>query len=181
MIELRKNPTLAFTPLILLLASCSPRDSRFELIPESQKEGYMRIIGDLRWDKMSSRKDWGKRFPKCTGVVNGNPYVGAYGVMVSGGKVDGCSFDEGGIRFQILEVNFQNSKGSPSGTSLADVKLEVPDRAQLKEFESAIATKYPGGCSQYSCFAFEYGNIKIMPSAKASKIANQINVDYSRF
>ena len=34
-------------------------------VPESQKDGYMRIIGDLRWDQLTSEEEWIERFPEC--------------------------------------------------------------------------------------------------------------------
>ena len=41
------------------------RDKENTEVPESQKDGYMRIISDLRWDQLTSAEEWIARFPKC--------------------------------------------------------------------------------------------------------------------
>ncbi len=45
-----------------------PQRGRTEIvkeIPESQKDGYMRIVGDLRWDQLTSKEEWMTKFPDC--------------------------------------------------------------------------------------------------------------------
>ena len=58
----------------LLLGACSPAQYKVnppspekvqEAVPESQQAGYMRILGDLRWDQLTSKKAWMGRFSDC--------------------------------------------------------------------------------------------------------------------
>ena len=58
----------------MLLASCSPSEYQVnspslqeeaQSIPESEQAGYMRILGDLRWDKLTSKEEWMAIFPEC--------------------------------------------------------------------------------------------------------------------
>jgi len=54
----------------LLISACSPAEYQVnppvaKEIPESEQEGYMRIIGDLRWDQLTSKEEWIEIFPEC--------------------------------------------------------------------------------------------------------------------
>ena len=55
----------------MLLASCSPSEYQVnspslqeeaQSIPESEQAGYMRILGDLRWDKLTSNVQYQGKF-----------------------------------------------------------------------------------------------------------------------
>ena len=61
---------------LLGVVGCTPKpyavnpepDERgaLETVPESEREGYMRIIGDWRWDQLQEAKDWAEIFPSCS-------------------------------------------------------------------------------------------------------------------
>ncbi len=46
-----------------------PRSNEQAKSSNSQESGYMRIMGDLRWDKLTSLDEWAVRFPECASRV----------------------------------------------------------------------------------------------------------------
>jgi len=208
-----KRLSLVFcAPLACALIACSPQAyqvnpnpnvaSTSGSVPESQQEGYMRIIGDLRWDKFRSLNDWRVKFPRCHhnksyfgndisfGAPNemfkfGDPQIDA----VNTGKED-CGFELGGIQFIIRAVSIDSNKIS-GRESTKEVDIVIPDPASRRAFQASIRNKYelatesdsPKYCSKYSCFEFHDGMIydSITPTPYTISILDAIKVDSTQF
>ncbi len=83
-----------------------PQRGRTEIvkeIPESQKDGYMRIVGDLRWDQLTSKEEWMTKFPDCLYQISNEFLV--YNVHLPNGRVKKCNnFSPGSIPVNISYV-----------------------------------------------------------------------------
>lgn len=134
-----------------------------EEVPESQKEGYMRILGDLRWDELTSKEQWVERFPSCLqdqgtkiGIAFGDGQTHKEFVWNPYGGKRPCNFDPGGIPVNLDVVAFEDNSGTNSGTSTIKVYFSLWDIAQSRAMKAAIAEKYglttEGYCSRYTCW-----------------------------
>ena len=197
--------TLLLSPLILIfLAACSPQAYQVnpqpdvsikpQEIPESQREGYMRIIGDLRWDKFFSRNDWIKRFPDC--LYGGKYWVpevarnkeGAFGEVIKY-----CSnFVIGGISISPQAVSLSANSGTSSGGMTSSVEFVIKDKSQFRAFVAAIKDKYDAVsddyyqgetlyCSRYTCWRFELDTIFATPTPYTVSILDKVRIDSSKF
>ena len=151
-------------------------------VPESQQEGYMRIIGDLRWDKFVSQSDWVREFPNC--LQSEFTYV----VSIKDNK--NCTpFTVGGINLYVNFVDLEKNSGTKSGWMTSDVIFRIDDVSQSRAFEAAIKEKYeinvdesektnvPVYCSKYTC----WNGSKATPTAYTISLLDKVAVNSSEF
>ena len=205
--QMRK--ALFLSPLMLIfLAACSPQSSytlnpqpdistKPNEIPESQKENYMRIIGDLRWDKLTSIKDWKTRFPGCFPQAKEQE-----GTVMAIGTKDfysfrtgeelykwrfstnpKCMFSVGGLQFSIQGILLEKDPTGRRPFRSTMLLISLPREDQERTFDATIKGKYSGTmgnavCSKYSCF---YPNHTIVPTPHATSLLDSVKVDSSAF
>ena len=200
LLQMRK--ALFLSPLMLIfLAACSPQayqvnpqpsvSTKPKEIPESQQDGYMRIIGDLRWDKFITRDDWIKRFPDC--LYGGKNWVPEFAKNqeVLNGAIKYCSnFIIGGISISPQAVNLSANSGTSSGLMTSSVEFVIKDESQFRAFVAAIKDKYDAVsddqsetlyCSNYTCWRFEYDTIFATPTPYTVSILDRVKIDSSKF
>jgi len=161
------------TFLLIFLAACSPQSyqvnpqpdvsTKPNEIPESQQEDYMRIIGDLRWDKLTSQKDWETRFPGCLTqqyydgnneetkrFVSLNLYpIGTRSANEKNYREDyyespnpKCAFIVGGIQFYLNEVRLHEDSTGKRPARIEYILYLIPRPDQNRAFEAAMKEKY---------------------------------------
>ena len=160
----------------ILLASCSPPEYQVnspslqeeaQSIPESEQAGYMRILGDLRWDKLTSKEEWMAIFPECLTdeSLRWNYKRKYYSVqkdtsldndfvpqLDKNGEIIGerrqnfnkkCKdFLVGGIPLTPIFVYFGSNSGTSSKTMAISVRFDFFDNSQSRAFKAALAQKY---------------------------------------
>ncbi len=160
----------------MLLASCSPSEYQVnspslqeeaQSIPESEQAGYMRILGDLRWDKLTSKEEWMAIFPECLTdeFLRWENNVPSYSVqkdtsldndfvpqLDKNGEIIGereqnfnkkCkNFLVGGIPLNPRSVKFGSNSGTSSKSMAIRVTFEFFDASQSRAFKAALAQKY---------------------------------------
>lgn len=198
----------------LLLGACSPAQYKVnppspekveESVPESQQAGYMRILGDLRWDQLTSKQEWIKRFPEClTDKSWGyriyqkdkyktyesfltNDFPTNYGKTNASERMYCKDFVVGGIPLSPGEVYFGENTGTESKTMATKVRFVFFEDSKSRAFKSAIAQKYAfttsGYCSKFTCWDLgdvdEAGIITAKPTPYAVSILDNVKVDKS--
>ena len=150
-------------------------------IPESQKEGFMRIISDLRWDQLTSKKEWMSRFSECLNdqgyyaeprqdwadltnnfyYPNPNHNPSEYQLSERGWshirEDQKCSnFSPASIPVNIEYVKFSSNSGTNSKTMTREIEFTFFDDSQSRAFKAALAQKYTytteGYCSTFTCW-----------------------------
>ncbi len=169
------------SPLLLaltavLLSACSPA---------AQQEGFMRILGDLRWDKLTSAEEWMNRFPEClTDKRLSDNTLFDHALY----KEHKCHhFNVGGISIFPSAVYFDQNKSTSSKTMTRWVTFSFIDDSQSRAFKSAIARKYqlatPQYCSRYTCYELgtihEASSIHAKPTPYTVSILDNVKVDDS--
>lgn len=210
--SVRSFAVMKLLAVAVFLSACTPQASQVNsnpivasggrTVPESQQVGYMRIIGDLRWDKLRREADWAKMFPKCwhnKSYFNNTMAFGAPRDMFSFGDPQiskirigecDCGFALGGLFFVIRSVS--TDKNQISGKeSTSGVALVIPDPASRRAFKASIIQKYnlaaesasPKYCSKYTCFEFNDGIVfdNVTPTPYTISILDAIRVDAARF
>jgi hypothetical protein len=155
----------------------------------AQPEDYMRILGDLRWDKMTSMGDWAQRFPGCFyRDANMMPET----VLWRSGKGTKCDISVGGIIFKPAQVSFEDNSGTASKKMAIAVGFDFVDYAQERAFESAIMSKYPMAsgkqgnelyCSTYTCWLLKGGMHSAIayPTDHVISVLDNVKVDPGKF
>lgn len=152
---------------LVLLGACSPAAYKVnsstsqQEIPESQQDGYMRILGDLRWDKLRTREDWMARFPGCLNT-GPNEYLLESGWMSGQGRTQAkpsCRFDIGGLAIVLDGVSFEKepNPSSPKRTRTQRVFIHIPRADHSRAFDASVSQKHlnvinDAPCSRYTCF-----------------------------
>ena len=138
--------------------------------PASQQEGYMRIIGDLRWDHLKTIKGVVASFPKCPTIKifdqPGDKGVFFADISSASEKVIDSScglFVVGGVKFYFGGISYDKADFPDEGF------IFIPDPVQMRLFLQAIIAKYGYearewtgnynfrgtdviSCSKYTCF-----------------------------
>lgn len=209
-----RNFFLPFLFLAILLGACSPAqykvnppdpkddpaeedalalddpvlEEEVSEIPEAQREGYMRIVGDLRWDQLTSPSEWMNRF-KCLYEKQSN-----YLVPKDQEKV-GCVEDVGGIGMGPYGVSFGDTSGTASGRITTKVVFVIPEAADYRAFDALIKQKYDLAtnenfgklyCSKYTCWKLNYylsgrSGAGATPTPYTVSILDNKKVDTSEF
>jgi len=140
---------LIFALTAVLLGACSPAAYHVnspaspQNLPESEREGYMRILGDLRWDQLTSKEEWVKRFPDClTDLQNDfefNTDVGNAYTVVKGRRVT-SNFPA--IISRKTHRSVAYSLGVNYATSSHESKVDYKDR---KDFSVGGVSLSPTG------------------------------------
>lgn len=155
-------------------------------IPEAQREGYMRIVGDLRWDQLTSPSEWMNRF-KCL-------YEKQRLVPKDKERV-GCVEDVGGIGMGPVSVDFGETSGTASGRITTKVVFVIPEVADYRAFIALIKQKYDLAtnkdfdrfyCSRYTCWKLNYylsgrKGVGATPTPYTVSILDNKKVDTSMF
>ena len=188
---------VAMALLVYALAACSPQAyqvnpnpdvaKKGEQVPESEQEGYMRIIGDLRWDELPNKEAWQKRFNTCfkseAGVIH-ERLVSKYvrdGKLISTLQIpELCSVDVGGFRITPEAIEFTDSIGFAVDAAF----FTLLDDSQRPIFKDAIKAKYsverlngnsyvgPNAtwyCGKYTCWYLDFVS---GPAAIPSSLVN---------
>lgn len=157
-----------------LVVSCTPKgyeinstansgDSKYSnqegesdsLIPESQKDGYMRIVGDLRWDQLTSPSEWKERI-KCLKNDDGKGPN-----EIQNLQYESCPYDIGGLKMGPYRVGFGKSSGTSSGKMTQRIFFVFANEADKRAFDALIQQKYDVFtdeksnklfCSEYTCW-----------------------------
>lgn len=206
MFQAKQFPLALFTPLAVALTACSPQSYQVNQnpnthkasgsIPESKQDGYMRIIGNIRWDRYSSPEAWQARFPGCFSDLSkeNNRFSSLYPIGMSRktAPIDylnslnqKCSFVVGGLHFSVFTVHFEKDPSTARPLRLASLSLHMPREDEERAFYSAIKEKYPistgsGNCSKYTCF-FRSSQVSISPTPYTTSILDAVMVDSSQF
>ena len=198
--------------VVFLLSACSPEAYQVNPtpnvaekpneVPESQQDGYMRIIADLRWDKMTSQKDWETRFPGCLVQKSyGEGLRIPQGIWVANDvelnffaseeDLDimrftsnrKCGFSVGGLQFYLQGVSLQKDPTGRRQYRTEAVLVYLPREDQRRAFDALIREKYSDTlgrsvCSKYSCI---FPNHRIVPTPYSTSILDGVKVDHSAF
>lgn len=199
-----KKSILSSLPLVLLLIGCgSPQDYAVNpnpeeqrdggSVPESQQEDYMRIVGDLRWDKLTTLQDWMKRFPGCLKPSKQYKDVASGIDYYSGKRVfpDCKGISIGEIKLIPTQASITKSTRTPSGTMTRNVIFTIQDDAQERAFMAALKEKYEENqefvsigeysgtstkyCSKYTC----WNGTSAYPTPYTISILDNVKVDES--
>ena len=203
--------TILLAPLMMAsLAACTPQSyqvnpqpdasSDSNQVPESQSKDYMRIIGDLRWDKLTSPEDWKTRFPGClvqkTGSYTSSDhpilYPNDYDHIKNANEMNDydqypnpkCGLSIGGLSFYVRRVDLEKDPTGQRPFRTSYINLQMPREDQYRAFKSVMAGKYSstdsGRCSKYTCFVFNLG-VAIGPTPYTTSILDSVKVDPSAF
>lgn len=206
-----KSSLLVSTITAILLVACSspqykvnPPTSQETLseeevekeAPESQKDDYMRILGDLRWDQLTSAKQWVAKFPTCLrSYDNGgdllivvNPGFGSGSHPWDESDDQKClNYKVGGVRIGPKYINFSRNPNTDSGTMATEVTFEFFSQPENRAFKAALAQKYVftdlGYCSEYTCWTLGaingLGPIIAKPSPHTISLLDAVRIDSS--
>lgn len=207
---------LKLVPLLVLaytLIACSPQAYQInpnpdvakkgEQVPESEQEGYMRIVGDLRWDQLTSKAEWMKRFPTCLsstyrfmGEVHENYALdnnfplpeGQYEGMTYNQRIECKDFAVGGIPINVNRVEFGANSGTKSKTMTKSVEFSFFDDSQSRAFKASLSQKYDfqtsGYCSKFTCWNLgedinSSGSIKATPTPYTVSLLDKVKINSS--
>ena len=180
-------------------------------IPESEQAGYMRILGDLQWDQLTSQEEWMARFPECltnkyyayypndlnmwltkkefeTRLNNSFPINREKKRVIEYRKCK--NFLVGGIPLSPDYVEFGSNSGTSSKSMATMVSFRFFDDSQSRAVKATIAKKYPGTsdghCSKYTCWNLgddiaKAGGITARPTPYTVSLLDQVTVDTSDF
>ena len=178
-------------------------------IPESQKVGYMRIVGDLRWDQLTSKEEWKSRFPECLtdyrpSYENGsnqiattnsldnffvveNPNTGAYSGKYTTEHRTCDNFSPASIPVNITKVYISPNSGTESKTMTSSVNFSFFDDSQSRAFKASLSQKYnytsDGYCSTYTCWNLDdvdvSGDISASPTPYTVSLLDQVQLNTS--
>ncbi len=152
----------------------------------------MRIIGDLRWDKYFSKRDWETRFPGClenphsfssTTLEPIGKYVRSQGFNFDYDKSPNpkCSFSVGGLDFSLYRVELVPDPTGKRKYRTAYIVLLMTREDQKRAFDSVISNKYAttdsGHCSKYTCIS----SLIFSPTPYTTSILDSVKVDPSAF
>jgi len=187
-----------------IIAGCSP--AQYEVnpprtpaaVPESEQAGYMRILGDLRWDELTSKEEWMKKFPKC---LNDSRHAWEMGPLLQNTDVLYNDFPNGnvdievkcrdfivaGIPVNIWGVHFAKNSGTLTGSMTRRLHIDFFNDSESRAFRSALAQKYPlqtmGHCSKYTCYNIgdpnEAGMIEVKPTPYTISLLDKVQLDKS--
>ncbi|QNI89927.1 hypothetical protein SynROS8604_03319 [Synechococcus sp. ROS8604] len=157
----------------------------------------MRIVGDLRWDELTSIPEWRERF-SClgNGINYSNPEPFVSGEVKRLSDID-CNYTVGGIKMNPDSVQFRENARSPSGYMASSVDFAIPDPSQRRAFLEAIREKYEmiegdtvyhvsppytytKYCSKYTCWSFLAG-IWAKPTPYTISILDNVRTNSSEF
>lgn len=149
---------------------------------EEEEDGYMRIVGELRWDKLTSIDSWQAKFPGCLVQPSLDPG------MPKAKSDSKCNLVEiGGMTAGPDAVRFANNARTQSGSMTAFVAFELADMAALRAFRQAIEGKYPqspngSNCSPFTCWSFSSTDpvAYARPTSHAISLMDGIEVDSSK-
>lgn len=201
-----RNFFLPFLFLAILLGACSPAqykvnppdpkddpaeeddlalddpvlEEEVSEIPEAQREGYMRIVGDLRWDQLTSPSEWTNRIP-C--LAQGKYFFQAE-------DPSKCLENIGGIEMVPYRVRFGMSSGTASGQMAKAVYFKFASDADKRSFFAVIKQKYDLAtnkdfdelyCSKYTCWELSEYFLNATPTPYTVSILDNKKVDTSEF
>lgn len=204
-----RNFFLPFLFLAILLGACSPAqykvnppdpkddpaeeddlalddpvlEEEVSEIPEAQREGYMRIVGDLRWDQLTSPSEWTNRIP-CFAQ---DGYSDLYRKEQ---EKESCIENIGGIEMDLHRVYFDESSGTASGRIAKEVIFFIPKAADSRAFNALIKQKYNLAtnknfdelhCSKYTCWKLRSNRADATPTPYTVSILDNKKVDTSQF
>jgi hypothetical protein len=129
-----------------------------EVQSQEERDTYMRIVGDLRWDELTTHDEWRAKLPGCFNDVSKEPQ------NLNSNKGRGCAkpFIVGGIQLVPHRVETIKNSGSRSGYISSRAVFGFRDSADLNAFRAIIIQKYPESadepayCSSYTCWSFGY-------------------------
>jgi len=172
-------------------------------VPESQKVGYLRIIGNLRWDQLTSKAEWMEKFPECLSdqwwnaknelVIFSSNLSSNMPIIPRPDQGRDMEFKKcidflvGGIPLSPFDVFFRSNSGTDSKTMTSKVFFSFFDDSQSRAVKAALAQKYnfttDGHCSQYTCWDLgdvnKSGYIEATPTPYSVSLLDQVQLDTS--
>ena len=144
----------------------------------------MRIIGDLRWDELTSQEEWVNRFTECASDPRSErEYTSLWFKRCKEGFFKG-----GGISLYPQSVQFLGNPETESKTMTSLVQFIAYEESKRRALTSAIAQKYPlttesTYCSKFTCWYWfddsHDDGIYAMPTPYAISILDNVKVDKS--
>jgi len=197
-----KNKSLLLVFTLVLLGACSnptayqvnpkpDEPTEQQEVPESQQEGYMRILGDLRWDKYISAADWVRDFPKCV-EIRYKPENSMHWIPALDDTTNCAPIQIGGINLYVDGVGLRHNSGTKSGWMTSTVVFRIDDISQSRAFVAAIKQKYElnrwksGGvvelvyCSKYTCWYLGTTEQRAKPTLYTISLLDKVKVDSSK-
>jgi len=184
----------------LLVGACSPAEyqvnppsveEEVQAIPEAEQAGYMRILGDLRWDQLTSKEEWMARFPECLTDRNSTTKKVNDDSVFNIGHRKCENFVAGGVPLNPGLVKFGDNAGTKSKTMTTDVYFSFFNVSQHRAVKATLAEKYPGTsdghCSKYTCWVLENArwwsdsHIIARPTPYTVSLLDQVKIDASDF
>ena len=148
----------------------------------SQHHEYMRILGSLRWDQLTSKNEWINRFPGCLKHSSITDSL----IAQDSGKCE--TFLVGGIPLSIERIWFATNSSTPSNSMTTSVRFVFFDDSQSRVFKRALKDKYDYThsvyyCSKYTCWdlgdAYSAGAITAEPTSLTVSVLDDVEVDSS--
>lgn len=102
---------------------------------QCSSDGYMKIIGDLCWDKFLYRSSWNKRFPGCD-------FTYKYGTVKKNGEMYNCYSFIQGKEVTIDSVKFKYSTASPSGLIVEEIEIDFSDNSYERSLVDYIKSNF---------------------------------------
>jgi len=210
---------LVFT--LVLLGACSnptayqvnpkpDEPTKQQEVPESQQEDYMRILGDLRWDNISSPKDLEKAFPGCLRASDERPgsimtleqdlqyiYRAHSREKHVVNNMPDCRKAVGGITFTLQGANFEPDSSGRLKQRLSKIVFYVFKEDQYRAFKEVLKSKMTDEtyetvmgtrekyCSPYTCwgewFFASSEAFQLTPTPKTTSILDNVSVNPNAF
>lgn len=154
-------------------------------VTESAQKGYMRILGDLRWDKLRSPSDWETKFPGCLKPESKSYYLAHNARNTKSSTAPECLFSAGGIKLELDRVEFSNTPTAfDRDIYTKKIGLFVPSEKQGRAFGAAFTKKYNTTlngdvCSKYTCINDPGRYNFVEPTPYTISILDQVKIDTS--
>ena len=135
------------------------------------KNGSLKIIEDLCWDKYNSKEAWKKRFPNCAVHVYGTGFI----IRLHDPKKNKgfpCKVSINGRGMLIHEIWFTESDYTSSGLRVESVEISYTDISLSRSVKKYITSQFTLDidrsnrgymqsdelvyCNKYSCFTLSY-------------------------
>ena len=145
----------------------------------------MRILGDLRWDKLRSPNDWETKFPKCLKPEYEFYYLAYNARNKKSGTEPECLFSVGGINLYLETVEFSNATTTfDEDVYTKKITLVVLSEKQGRAFGAAFTKKYNTPlngdvCSKYTCINNPGRYNLVEPTPYTISLLDQVKVDSS--
>ena len=160
-----------------LLSACSSF-ALYDFNPESKEHDYMRILGDLRWDELTTKEQWMERFQGCLTLYDSLTHR-----LYREDNSKCAHFYAFNIPIKINSVYFSTS-GFSSQPTTNFIRMEFLNKSQGRLFEIEIDRRFDfsidGYCSRYTCWGVNTGReVDASPTPHALSLLDKVSIDIS--